>query len=168
MGQEPPSCILYQRPAVKFQQFSFGQIRIDGIEYGYDVVIDRGEIRKRKKKPSKKFRDNLRRTRFSAIRDERDRTNEPRKALSSKQIPKLARMNDENCSPLSIVSKLYSGPKRLRSVRIQRVRSWRDGGISPIGGGAWLFRISNEFIGPTEYLRTTTGLIWLWKRKLLR
>ena len=27
---------------MKFQQFSFGQIRIDGIEYGYDVVIDRG------------------------------------------------------------------------------------------------------------------------------
>jgi hypothetical protein len=41
---------------MKFQQFSFGQIRIDGIEYGYDVVIDRGEIRKRKKEPSKKFR----------------------------------------------------------------------------------------------------------------
>ena len=42
---------------MRFQQFSFGQIRIDGIEYGYDVVIDRGEIRKRQKKPSKKFRD---------------------------------------------------------------------------------------------------------------
>jgi len=44
---------------MKFQEFSFGQIRIDGIEYGYDVVIDRGEIRKRKKKPSKQFRDSL-------------------------------------------------------------------------------------------------------------
>jgi hypothetical protein len=42
---------------MKFQQFSFGQIRIDGIQYGYDLVIDRGEICKRKKKPSKKFRD---------------------------------------------------------------------------------------------------------------
>ena len=38
---------------MKFEQFSFGQIRIDGIEYGYDVVIDRGEVRERKKKPSK-------------------------------------------------------------------------------------------------------------------
>jgi hypothetical protein len=27
---------------MKFQQLSFGQIRIDGIDYGYDVVIDRG------------------------------------------------------------------------------------------------------------------------------
>ena len=36
---------------MKFQQFSFGQIRIDGIEYGYDVVIDRGKVGKRKRKP---------------------------------------------------------------------------------------------------------------------
>ena len=42
---------------MKFEQFSFGQIRIDGIEYGYDVVIDRGKVRKRKKKASKKFRE---------------------------------------------------------------------------------------------------------------
>jgi len=42
---------------MRFERFSFGQIRIDGIEYAYDVVIDRGQIRKRKKKPSKKFRD---------------------------------------------------------------------------------------------------------------
>jgi len=42
---------------MKFQQFSSGQIRIDGIEYGYDVVIDRGKVGKRKKKASKKFRE---------------------------------------------------------------------------------------------------------------
>ena len=42
---------------MKFQQFSFGQIRIDGIEYDYDVVIDRGKVGKRKKKASKKFRE---------------------------------------------------------------------------------------------------------------
>src|SRR6266851_5376509 len=39
-----------------FEKFSFGSIRIDGTTYEHDVVIDRGEIRKRKKKPSKKFR----------------------------------------------------------------------------------------------------------------
>jgi hypothetical protein len=44
---------------MKFEQFSFGQIRIDGIDYGCDVVIDQGEIRRRKKKPSKKFRDSF-------------------------------------------------------------------------------------------------------------
>lgn len=39
-----------------FQKFSFGVIRIDGVTYEHDVVIDRGDVRKRKKKPSKKFR----------------------------------------------------------------------------------------------------------------
>jgi hypothetical protein len=43
--------------AIRFEDFSFGSIRIDGVTYNCDVVIDRGEIRKRKKKPSKKFRD---------------------------------------------------------------------------------------------------------------
>jgi hypothetical protein len=42
---------------MQFEDFSFGSIRIDGITHERDVVIDRGEIRKRKKKPSKKFRD---------------------------------------------------------------------------------------------------------------
>src|SRR5258708_29660851 len=37
-------------------KFSFGSICIDGTTYEHDVVIDRGEVRKRKKKPSKKFR----------------------------------------------------------------------------------------------------------------
>jgi hypothetical protein len=41
---------------MRFQKFSFGSIRIDGTTHEHDVVIDRGKIRKRKKKPSKKFR----------------------------------------------------------------------------------------------------------------
>lgn len=40
-----------------FDKFSFGTLRIDGNTYDQDVVIDRGEIRKRKKMPSKKFRN---------------------------------------------------------------------------------------------------------------
>jgi hypothetical protein len=40
-----------------FESFSFGSIQIDGITYEHDVVIDRGEVRKRKKGPSKQFRD---------------------------------------------------------------------------------------------------------------
>ena len=39
-----------------FDKFSFGSIQIDGRAYEHDVMIDRGEIRKRKKGPSKKFR----------------------------------------------------------------------------------------------------------------
>jgi hypothetical protein len=42
---------------LRFKAFSFGSIWIDGTTYEYDVVIDRGRIRKRKKKPSKRFRD---------------------------------------------------------------------------------------------------------------
>lgn len=44
---------------MRFEKFSFGSIRIDGTTYEHDVVIDRGKIRKRDKKPSKKFRDAL-------------------------------------------------------------------------------------------------------------
>ena len=42
---------------MRFQKFSFGSIRIDGITHEHDVVIDRGKVRKRKKRPSKKFRE---------------------------------------------------------------------------------------------------------------
>jgi hypothetical protein len=42
-----------------FDQFSFGTVRIDDTTYEHDVVIDRGVIRNRKKKPSKKFRDDF-------------------------------------------------------------------------------------------------------------
>ncbi|MCI0416425.1 hypothetical protein L0222_26925 [bacterium] len=42
---------------MRFEDFSFGSIQIDGVTYEHDVLIDRGEISKRKKKPSKKFRD---------------------------------------------------------------------------------------------------------------
>jgi len=42
---------------MRFEDFSFGSIRIDGVTYEHDVLIDRGEVSKRKKKSSKKFRD---------------------------------------------------------------------------------------------------------------
>jgi len=41
---------------MKFTGFSFGKLRVDGDEYKKDVVIDRGEVRKRKKRRSKKYR----------------------------------------------------------------------------------------------------------------
>ena len=42
---------------MQIDQFMFGSIRIDGEPYSNDVVIDRGRVRKRKKKPSKPLRD---------------------------------------------------------------------------------------------------------------
>ena len=40
-----------------FEGFSFGSIQLDGHTYEHDIVIDRGDVTKRKKKPSRKFRD---------------------------------------------------------------------------------------------------------------
>jgi len=42
---------------MRFDKFSFGSLQIDGSSYEHDVLIDRGEISKRKRKPSKKFRE---------------------------------------------------------------------------------------------------------------
>ena len=52
-----------------FGNFSFGSLRIDGRTFEHDVVIDRGEIRDRKKKPSKKFRDDFGPTPLSIAED---------------------------------------------------------------------------------------------------
>src|SRR5713101_3616256 len=52
-----PGVIILTEAPMRFEKFSFGSIRIDGTTYEHDVVIDRGEIRKRKKKASRKFRD---------------------------------------------------------------------------------------------------------------
>jgi hypothetical protein len=41
---------------MRLDRLRFGSIRVDGQIYEYDVVIDRGEVRKRKKKRSKPFR----------------------------------------------------------------------------------------------------------------
>jgi len=45
---------------MRIDQFTFGSIRIDGVVYEHDVVIARGRVRKRKKKPSKPFREGSR------------------------------------------------------------------------------------------------------------
>ena len=42
---------------MKIDRFTFGSIRIDGEIYEQDVVIDRGEVKPRKKKPSKRYLD---------------------------------------------------------------------------------------------------------------
>src|SRR5437588_12783562 len=40
-----------------FGDFGFGSLRIGKTTYEHDLIIDRGKISKRKKKPSKKFRE---------------------------------------------------------------------------------------------------------------
>lgn len=44
---------------MQITHFTFGALDIDGVTYERDVVIDRGEIDPRKKKTSKKFRENF-------------------------------------------------------------------------------------------------------------
>jgi hypothetical protein len=54
---------------MRFEEFSFGSLNIDGAAFDYDVVIDRGVIRKRKKKPSKKYRTDFGHTPLSVEED---------------------------------------------------------------------------------------------------
>jgi hypothetical protein len=54
---------------MQIEDFSFGSIRIDGTTHEDDVVIAGGEIRKRKKKPSKKFGDDFAHTPLSVEED---------------------------------------------------------------------------------------------------
>jgi hypothetical protein len=42
--------------SVKWGKCRFGSLKIDGEKYTKDVVLDGGELRKRKKKPSREFR----------------------------------------------------------------------------------------------------------------
>ena len=48
-----------------FGDFGFGSLRIGKTTYEHDLIIDRGKIRKRKKKPSKKFREEFAHTPLS-------------------------------------------------------------------------------------------------------
>ena len=41
---------------MRFTGYSFGSIRVDGVTYDHDLIIDCGKIRKRKKAASRKFR----------------------------------------------------------------------------------------------------------------
>ncbi len=43
--------------AMKARLIAFGEIEVDAERYDYDVVIDGGKVRKRKKAPSKQYRE---------------------------------------------------------------------------------------------------------------
>ncbi len=51
---------------MRFDRYSFGAITIDGATYDHDVVVDRGSISRRRKKASKRFRDDYGHTPLSA------------------------------------------------------------------------------------------------------
>lgn len=54
---------------MRFNHYSFGSVRVDGVTYTHDLVIDRGKIRKRDKAASKKFRGTYGHTPLSIAED---------------------------------------------------------------------------------------------------
>ncbi len=54
---------------MRFTDYSFGAIRIDGVTYDHDLIIDHGKIRKRKKAASRKFRGSYGHTPLSIAED---------------------------------------------------------------------------------------------------
>jgi len=54
---------------MRIDGYAFGSIRINGVDYEHDVVIARGRVRKRKKRPSKPFRDAFGHTPLSVEED---------------------------------------------------------------------------------------------------
>jgi hypothetical protein len=51
---------------MKARLVKFGEIEVEGKRYAHDVVIDGGKVRKRKKGPSKQFREKFGHTPLSA------------------------------------------------------------------------------------------------------
>jgi hypothetical protein len=54
---------------MQFTGYCFGSVRVDGVIYDHDLIIDRGTIRKRKKAASRKFRGAYGHTPLSAEED---------------------------------------------------------------------------------------------------
>ena len=54
---------------MRFTGYSFGSIRVGGVTYDHDLIIDHGKIRNRKKAASRKFRGEYGHTPLSAAED---------------------------------------------------------------------------------------------------
>ena len=54
---------------MRFTDYSFGSIRVDGVTFDHDLIIDRGKIRKRKKAASRQFRGGYGHTPLSIAED---------------------------------------------------------------------------------------------------
>jgi hypothetical protein len=54
---------------MRFGKFTFGSIEVDGKTYEHDLVIDRSKLRKRRKGPSKPFRQQYGHTPLSLAED---------------------------------------------------------------------------------------------------
>ena len=75
---------------MRIEDFSFGHVTIGGVSYEHDVVIDHGSIRKRKKKPSKRFRGERGHTPLSPEENQRAIRELPRDVETIALFNKLA------------------------------------------------------------------------------
>jgi hypothetical protein len=65
----PVPTVLQEVSDMQVRLRGFGSIEVDGREYGHDIVIDGGHVRKRKKGPSKPYRNAFGHTPVSAAED---------------------------------------------------------------------------------------------------
>ena len=54
---------------MRVSDYSFGSVRVDGVTYDHDLIIDRGKIRKRNKAASRRFRGEYGHTPLSAAEE---------------------------------------------------------------------------------------------------
>src|SRR5919201_4390091 len=54
---------------MRWKAMGFGSIEINGVVYDHDVVVDRGKVRRRRKKPSNAFRGRFGHTPLSLAED---------------------------------------------------------------------------------------------------
>ena len=54
---------------MRVSDYCFGSVRVDGVTYDHDLIIDRGKIRKRNKAASRKYRGAYGHTPLSAEED---------------------------------------------------------------------------------------------------
>ena len=54
---------------MRFRRFTFGSIEVDGTTFDHDLVIDHGQVRKRRKAPSKQLRSRYGHTPLTAAED---------------------------------------------------------------------------------------------------
>jgi hypothetical protein len=100
--------------SMRVETFSFGSIRIDGVTYPHDVVIDRGRVRKRKKKPSQKFRDAFGHTPLSIEEDIPWKCRRLVVGTGAGALPVMAEVKEE-AKRRHVKLVIVPPPKRLRS-----------------------------------------------------
>lgn len=68
-GKRWPASARTIETEMRFGEFSFGSIEVDGTKYEHDLVIDRGHVRKRRKGPSKGLQSRYGHTPLSVAED---------------------------------------------------------------------------------------------------